>query len=68
MARSYARPSERERKGMARREPREQRDRSPLGVEAEPPEDGSEMWEPPVPDSPIGPEGVPKEEDPGPDA
>ena len=44
--------------------------REDFGSEAaeEPPEDGSEMWEPPVPDSPIGPEGVPKEEDPGPDA
>ncbi len=34
----------------------------------EPKADPSEPWEPPIPQSPLGPEGVPKEEDPGPDA
>ena len=30
--------------------------------------DPAELWEPELPDEPVGPEGVPKEEDPGPDA
>ena len=34
----------------------------------EPQADPAEPWEPPLPESPLGPEGVPKEEDPGPDA
>ena len=44
-------------------------DRPDRGVEeGEEVRDDSEMWEPPLPDGPIGPEGVPKEDDPGPDA
>ena len=34
----------------------------------EPQADPAEPWEPPLPESPLGPEGVPKEEDPGPNA
>ena len=34
----------------------------------EPQSDPAEPWEPPIPHSPLGPEGVPKEGDPGPDA
>ena len=30
--------------------------------------DPAELWEPPLPEESVGPEGVPKEEDPGPDA
>ena len=50
-------------------EPEEnERRRSEAEEPSTPPEDDSEMWEPPVPARPLGPEGVPKEEDPGPDA
>ena len=34
----------------------------------DPQADPAEPWEPPIPQRPLGPEGVPKEEDPGPDA
>jgi hypothetical protein len=34
----------------------------------EPERDPTEPWEPPIPEDSPGPEGVPKEEDPGPDA